>query len=135
MPVVRDSGGARAASSAGLYQSLVDREEAVHHDWVTNHVLGRGGQRYGQSRRLAALRAGRPVTLSLHEFPEWARPLPLPPPFRTQAEADRLRREAPQRYEEQRQLTGSGWTVYADDRVVRGVHDSAPTALDEFLDL
>lgn len=129
MPVVRDSGGT-VAPSAGLYRFLVDREEAEHHDWVTNHVLG--GQRYGRSRRLAALRTGQPVTLGLHEFPEWAQPVPLPrPPCRTRAEMDRV----PERYEKRRQLADSAWTVYADDRVVRGGHDGAPTSLDEFVDL
>lgn len=129
MPVVRDGGGA-VGSSVGLYQFLVDREEAEHHDWVTNHVLG--SQPYGRSRRFAALRTGQPVTLGLHEFPEWARPVPLPrSPCRTRAEMDQY----PERYEKWRQLADSVWTVYADDRVVRGVHDAALEALDEFLDL
>lgn len=131
MPVVRDSGGP-ARPSAGLYKFLVDREEAEHRDWVTNHILGRGGQRYGKSRRLAALRAGQPAALGLSEFPEWARPVPLPrSPCRTRAEMD----QSPERYEKCRQLADSVWTVYADDRVVRGVHDGASEALDEYLDL
>lgn len=130
MPVVRDSGAVTAASSAGLYQFLLDREEREHHDWVTNHVLGRGGQPYGRSRRLAALRAGCPVSLALCEFPEWARPVPLPrSPCATRAEID----QSPERHEKWRQLAGSVWTVYADDRVVRGVHDGAPTVLDDFM--
>lgn len=129
MPVVRDSGGA-AAPSAGLYQFLVDREEAEHFDWVTNHVLG--SQPYGRSRRLGALRAGRPVTLGLHEFPEWAGPVPLPrSTCRTRAEMSQY----PDRHEKWRQLADSVWTVYVDDRVVRGVHGGASTSLDEFLDL
>jgi hypothetical protein len=107
MPVVRTA-LAPPAATGGLYQFLADREEAEHHDWVTNHVLGRAGQLYRNSRRLAALRAGQPVTLALREFPEWARPS---------------------------QPADSLWTVYADDRVLHGAHDGAPTALDELLDL
>lgn len=121
MPRVRAE--VAATETAGVYQFLVEREAAEHHDWVTNHVLGRGGQPYGRLRRLAALRAGQPVALALYEFPEWARPVPSPPRLSARAEMD------------QQKLAESVWTVYADDRLVRGVHDGASTAFDEFLDL
>lgn len=32
-------------------------------------------------------------------------------------------------------VADSAWTVYADDRVVIGMHDGAPTSLDAFLDV
>ena len=127
MPVVRNNCGT-AGPSVGLYQFLVECEEAEHHDWVTNHVLG--SQPYGRSRRLAALRAGQPVTLGC-----------------TRSRSGHGRFHYPDRHAGRglrwtrpRSGTRSGGSSLirrgrcTRTRVVRGVHDGAPIALDDFLD-
>ncbi|KKC04531.1 hypothetical protein [Mycobacterium nebraskense] len=121
MPRVRAEAAARA--QAGLYQFLTDREESAYQDWVGSVHGGNGS--YPRSRRLAALRAGRPVACAVYELPMWARPAGTPPPPRSRAEWSR----------ECDVAVGRFVTVFADDRVVLKAVDGAPTPLDEFLDL
>lgn len=121
MPRVRAETAARA--QAGLYQFLTDREESEYQDWAGG-VHGRNGG-YPRSRRLAALRAGRPVACAVYELPVWARPASTPPTPRSRGEWSR----------EYDVTVGRFVTVFADDRVVLKAVGGAPTPLDEFLDL
>lgn len=121
MPRVRAETATPA--QAGLYQFLTDREESAYQEWAGS-VHGRNGS-YPRSRRLAALRAGRPVVCAVFELPVWARPAGTPPTPRSRTEWSR----------EYDVAVGRFVTVFADDRGVLKAMEGAPTPLDEYMDL
>jgi hypothetical protein len=113
----------------GVYQWLADREEQEYRDWQTSH--GRTpGQVYLGRRSLNAVRAGRPMRVTVGQLPEWARPSGTPPPPRSSTEAMARRRRRGRR---------AMLTVYADDRVVPHEvgDDSEPivTIVEDYRDL
>ncbi|OBH20524.1 hypothetical protein [Mycolicibacter sinensis] len=113
------------AHTAGVYQYLLDAEEADYRQWLESvHGSARGAQ-YPRARRLGALRAGQPIMVAVAELPPALRPVwaPTPPGW-----------FEPGRWVDRQHLAAE---VHADDRVVqmRADESTAVGALDEYRDL